>query len=258
MKKLLLSSVAFCALGLLAADPAKAVVVSTTLGIHPSSNISLVLDALGGSTTGGVNVGVSGSLDITADNVGVDALALSIDSGSLLLDDGSLGLSLGPLGGVLADLIGIGVSVASGPLTHVSSSGGVNIFDAGGATLSLDSGMITYEATGYAGTLLPPGTFDFASSPLSLVVTPGNTIKLLETPKDATTNNVSLVIPISVVQSIATSPVDINATLDVLIIATGMKLTDNGPPVIPEPSSWLLIGLGLMSVVPMIRRRLRR
>lgn len=258
MKKLVLSSVAFAAMGLLAATQAKAVVVSTTLGIDPSSSIDIVLDALGGSTTGGVTLGASGTIDATFDNVGLSALALSIDSAAIGLTDGTLTLPLGPLGSVIADTIGVGVGASSGALAPVSSVGGVSIFDAGGTTLSLDTGIITYTATGYAGTLLPPGTFDFGASPLSVAVAGGNTVKVVEAPKDATSNFVTLVIPISVSQSIITSPVDVNATLTALIIATGMKLTDNGGPIVPEPASWMLIGLGMMSVVPMVRRRFRK
>ena len=251
MKRLLLACFIFCVLTATAHRRAEAIVLPVDVTVAPISNLDLTLNALAGSTTGGVNVGVSGMASLTVDNVGVDALALTVDSGSLALGNGTLGLGLGPLGGVLAELVDIGVSMQSGPLVHVSSAGGVNIFDAVGTTLSLDSGMITYEATGYAGTLLPPGTFNFANDPLSLVVGPGSTIKLLEEVKDATSNNVSLVIPISISQSITTSPVDINAVLNVLIVATGIK-------VIPEPSAIVLLGIGVAGFFAVIRRHRRR
>jgi len=255
MKKLVLTSVAFVAMGLLAAQQAKAVVVSTTLTIVPGTTLDIGLSALSGGATADVSLGASGTIDITADNVGLDALALSLDDVDIALTDGSLSLDLGVIGTVDADTFGLEVGGSSGALTPL----GGNVFDAGGTTLALDGGFITYEGGGFLAGLLPPGTFDFDTDPIALEIGVGlASITLLEEAKDAFSNNVTLVIPVSIAQSVITDPVDVDASITSVILATGMKLTDNGGPVIPEPSSWLLIGLGLMSVVPMIRRRLRR
>lgn len=247
MKKLLLSLTAIACLGLVAARPAQAVVVSTWLEFTPNSSIEIFLDALGGTTTAAttLNVLAGSTIHVTLDNVGVDALALSIDDADINLSDGTLDLQLGVLGGVTAATFGLGVSAVSGALTPL----GGNMFDAGGTTLALDQGIITYEGTGFAGTLLDPGTFDFVTDPLALDVPGGAaTVKIFEEAVSPTKNNVTLVIPISVTQSLTSDTTDINATINALLIATGMK-------VIPEPTTFVLLGIGVAGFIAVARRR---
>ena len=157
---------------------------------------------------------------------------------------------LGPLGAVFADLIGLGFSTTSGPLALVNTSGSMRPFDLGGTTLSLDQGLITYEATGYAGTLLEPGTFDFNVDPLNFEVDPGPTVKIIEELAQPGKANVTLLIPISVETQVTTDTTDIKAILNATILATGMKM-------VPEPTTMVLLGIGVVGFLAVVRRQRR-
>jgi len=257
-------SFAFCAslavAGLLTASSAQAVPFNfqnVKLGIDPSSFLTIKLDALSGGTSTEVTLDASGMLfvDLEQDfdlqtGVATEALSLTINDGSEInLSDGALALDLGLFGSLEAQTVGLGVSALGGPFTPpVSSGGGSTIFDIGGTTLSLDQGFITYEGAGFVATLLDPGTFNFVTDPLSVDVPSPATVEILEEQVNNMKNNVTLLIPISVSQSVITQPVDVNATLTALIVATGMKI-------IPEPTTFVLLGIGVAGFIAVARRR---
>ncbi len=232
----------------------RAVPVSTTLNVvdtgPDASFIGIDLEILGGLVTENITTFISGQFDVTLDNVGIQALSLTIDSASLALSDVMVDIDLGFLGSVQGELVGVNLSTVGVPHAQLPFSGGANsFFDLGGDTISIDSGLLTYEGVGGIAGALGSGTFDLASNPVAFELPSGATIRLVETALSPNSNGVTLIVPIAIPQTtLATDPVNVSASLTALLVATGIK-------VIPEPGSFILLALGLIGFVAVVRQR---
>jgi len=228
--------------------------VSTTLRIVDSgpsaSFISIGLEALGGLITSDITTFISGEFHVTMDNVGVQTLSLTIDNASLALSDVNVNIDLGFLGGVAGELTGTTLSMSGVPHAQLPHSAGMtSFFDLGGDTISIDSGLLTYEGTGSIGGVLGSGTLDLAVSPLGFELPSGATIRILESAVSPTKNNVTLLVPLSIPSTtLVTDPIDVSASLTALLIATGMTI-------VPEPGSLVLLGIGVVGLLTVLARR---
>ena len=262
LKKTLLPYLSLFALCSALPTAATAAPIPVWLNVQPESYITLTAAAIGGTVTNEVTVGIEGSvhalMDWTMDSaIGPFATVLGIEEFDLFPEDFSLSLDLGQLGGLSATSSALHIG-GSGPLApFFMATGGPGLnpmswFDLEGTTLSVDDGLLTYEGTGALAGFVPPGTFDFAADPLNGVLPPGSSVKVIEEhiiPGQKA--NVTLLMPFSFATTVLTTPTDVTVDISGWIVATGMK-------VVPEPASWLLIGLGMCSVMPMIRRRWQR
>lgn len=262
MKKPSRIILAACALISIAVT-AQAEPIPVWLGLTPESQLTVTIDALGGSVSASATTGLHGNvhalIDWTEDSIiGPFATMFGVEAFDINADDFGLELDLGPqLGSLMAAAQGVHLG-GSGPLaSFFQATGGPGLtpmswFDLAGTTLAADDGVITYEGTGGAGALFPPGTFDFAADPAQFVLPAGSSVKVIEDPiVPGQKANVTLLLPFSVATLLTTDAGGINATISGMIVATGMKI-------IPEPASWLLIGLGLTGIIPLVRRRFCR
>lgn len=206
------------------------------------SFLTLKLTTLSGAVTGQVTVSMSGSGTADQDNADV----LSLLGGNALLSDATLDLSLGFLGNIAAGLQSVGVGLPTGVFNPVG-----NTYDLGGGALNLNSGIITYSGSGPVGGLLGTGSFDFNTDPISFPIPNGLAIATLTEgvgPPNATP--VTLDIPLNVSTIVTTDPIQVDAALTARIVLTGVR--------IPEPGTMALMGLGLIGIIPVVRRRLAR
>jgi hypothetical protein len=256
MKKVLVAFVVIAVGGLMLASPAQAYLISTTLTATPSSSVTLLLSAIGGAATGSATMGVSGTADMTFDQdltTPPQAIGVQLDDADFTLSDASLTVSLGFLGGVSAATFSLHLG-GEGPMVGATPiGGGMSVADFGGTTLELDGGTVTYKGTGAIGGLLGSGTFDFSSAPLALVLPPGSTVTISEALVGVGTTAVTVDIPLAFMDTITTDPVDVAVDLSGLITLTGLKIF-----IIPEPATWVMIGLGLVGIIPLVRRKLRK
>lgn len=194
------------------------------------------------------NVAVSGSMNVTLQN-GPEpvALALGVNSAALGLEDFMLDISLGFGGGIIMSTTGWTLD-AGGPLTAASAiSGSTSTIDLGGASLSLNEGLVTYQGTGLIGGF---GTGDFSAEPLDFALPPGSTIQVTEADLGGGMTGVTVELPLSVAQSLTTDP---------LLQELGFvgQLTLTGFKIIPEPGAAVLLALGIAGLLPILCRRMR-
>lgn len=206
------------------------------------SFLSLKLTTLSGAVTGEAKATMTGGGTADLDNANV----LSLLGGNAALSDEQLNLSLGFLGNVAAGLQSLGVGLPTGVFNPVG-----NTYDLGGGALIINSGMITYSGSGPVGTLLGTGAFNFNTDPLVFAIPNGIAIASLTVgagPPNATP--VTLDIPLNISTIVTTDPIQIDAALTARIVLTGVR--------IPEPGTMALMGLGLIGIIPVIRRKLAR
>lgn len=188
----------------------------------------------------------SGGLDAELVCIGTTPDAFQIAAGEVDLSDVALSLNLGFLGAVDAGGTGLGASLSSGIVLPTSAMPGMGTYDLGGAVLSLDQGMITYNGTGPLGGALGSGSFNFEGADAVDFPLPSGT---LATVKTDVGGGVTVTIPINVTTTVLTDPIDVTAILNGQIVLTGIK--------VPEPGTLVLIGMGAVAMIPVIRRRRR-
>lgn len=238
------------------------------------SSISLTIGALGGAVTAAATASVaddlppaeppyptpatglfpnagfgvySGGADASLDCIGTTPDAFTIYAGEGDLSDISLSLSLGFLGAVNAAGVGLGLSLSGPTLLPSSAMPGMGTYDLAGLTLSIDQGQITYQGTGAIGGALGTGTFNFGDpdDAISITLGPGQATGIVKVDANGC---MTLTIPINILTTVTTDPIDVTAQLQGQLVLTGCK--------VPEPGTLVLLGLAGLGLVPVIRRRL--
>lgn len=245
MKKFALTFAAFLAL-IAVSGVASAKPIAWSIDQNLSF-LSLKLTTLSGAVTGEAKATLSGNAAADLDGSGI----LSLLSGSALLSDEQLNLSLGFLGNVAAGLQSVAAGLPTGVVNPTGSTATTYTYDLGGTTLFLNGGVITYSGSGPVGALLGSGSFDFNTDPLSFPIPNGVAIATLTLGPGSPNNTpVTLDIPLNVSTIVTTDPIQIDAALNARIVLTGVR--------IPEPGTMVLMGLGLIGLVPVVRRKLAR
>ncbi len=255
MKKFAALSITLAAVLGFGIQNANAASVSPTLTLTTDSSLTVFVSTLGGATTGSLVSQLSGTLDVTIDDQTPVSSTISVDDGEIDLSDDSLFLDLSLFGGVDAATIGLGVNaITSDTVALTNTSGGLNpftsTFDPGAGTglaATIDEGVLTYNGTGPLGGILGMGTFDFTTDNLSFTLGSVGQIGLLTQNQTGNTVDVTVSVPVSFIDQIATDPVTIDITLTGAIVATGQYI-------IPEPSTLVLLGLAGLGLVPAWRR----
>jgi len=239
---------------------ASALPIPVWLTLTPDSELTVSVSALDGAVTDSATVPVEGTIHtlmewIDDSAVGPFTNMLGIEALDLFPGNFELALDLEQFGSAEAAAFDLHVS-GSGPLVPFGFvSGGPGLtptaeFDLDGTTFAIDDGILTYEGVGPISGALPPGTFDFDDDPLNGTLGDGTIGTVIEEPIiPGEKANVTLIVPFSFDTTLIDDPTEITATISGTLVATGMKM-------IPEPASWVLICLGMTSIVPVVRRRL--
>jgi len=234
------------------ATNAMAAPISVTLGlVTPDSELNISVSALGGTITGSQTIGVSGSATVWLDWIddpvfGALPTLLGFHDADLSLGPFDISLPIDPLTTIKAESTVLGASLSGPHVSGIAPGPNSNVFDVGGTTFSIDDGLVSFVPP----PLVPivPVEIDFSTSPLDFELPVGSTVSVIEeVVVPGQKANVTVTIPISIVQSIITSPIDVNAVLDGLLVATGMKN-------IPEPAAVVLMLLGVIGMLPLVRR----
>jgi hypothetical protein len=172
---------------------------------------------------------------------------LDIYGGGGLVSDTNVALSFGSGGTLNADLQGLHVSfgAVSGmtPIAPTPGDPGAATYSLSFLTLYADGGELSYVGSGSFGGFYGSQAFDFGSVPLQLAPPYGGVGTLSLSGGDA-----KFTVPINVTTPIALFPAIVNATF------TGQLVFVT----VPEPSTWLLAGLGGAGLVlARYRARLR-
>ncbi len=230
---------------------------STSLALTTDSSLTIFVSTLSGATTGSATSFLTGTIDATIDDASPISSTAEITDAEIDLSDDSLFLDLSLFGGVEAALIGVGINsmTSNGGMT-LNNTSGVNpftyTFDPGENNLdaTINEGLLTYNGTGALGGILGMGTFDFAADNLDFSLGPVGQIGLLTQNQNGATVDVTVSVPVSFSDQIATDPVTIDVFITGAFVATGQYI-------IPEPSTLVLLGLAGLGLVP-VWRRLRK
>lgn len=245
----------------LSTRPVNAIPILFDFTVSSESDVSLFIAAIGGAVTASIPFDVSGSFDATIDLdfVGfpnVEANNFSIVDSQIDLSEEPVLLDLGFLGGVSGSLTGLGINqfFTNQPLPLTETAPDEYSFDTGAGNpteIAIDEGLFTYLGTGPLGGALGSGTIDFSIDPVSATlgsvgqtgvlvvdeVSPGGFYPYIE---------VIVTIPITFSDTILTDPIDVDIDLSGYLVATGF--------IVPEPSTFVLLGIALVALIPLQRR----
>ncbi|MBX7166138.1 MAG: PEP-CTERM sorting domain-containing protein [Pirellulales bacterium] len=249
-----------CCLCIAFAAPAQAAPLAASLTV-PNSTLLLSVDALG-AITATANLSLTGTQGIELNDDFPVATKLTLGGGSLAIADNSLTLDLGALGSIGAGLVGAVISGfrSDGQLPLQFTGVDSFAFDPGDDTdpteTILDVGLLTYQGTGPFGSLLGDGTIDFSSYGARFLlysIGPLGTLtrSVVGTSGGMTTYGLALAAPISTerIQLDDPAPDGIFIQLQGMLFATGTYVV-----AVPEPSTICLVGLGLLALIPFVRR----
>jgi hypothetical protein len=199
---------------------------------QPAKAINVQVGAFPGSST----FNVSGT--IAADLVTSGGVATQFDLAGAALALSNVLIALGP--NASFSLTSATATLVGPPALFIGSTGATSSFDISGSELILDSGTASVCCQG-------AGTVNFASTPVSFVYGPGSIAEVALADLFDGTFAASLSLPLDATTFYPpTSPV-VTVTFAGDLAASGT--------LIPEPSTALLVGIGMTSLGAARRRR---
>ncbi len=248
----------------LASRTANAVPVPFVFSLSSDSDVSLFISTIGGSVTASIPFAVSGSFDATIDLdfislFEVEANEFSILNAQIDFADQPVLLDLGFLGGAAGSLDGLGINqfFTNQPIPLNETAPDEYSFDTGDGNpteIAIDEGLFTYLGTGPVGGLLGSGTIDFSDDPvaatLGSVSQTGSLVIEDIGPGIGFYPSIEVIvtIPITFSDTILTDPLEVDVDLSGQLVATGF--------IVPEPSTFVLLGIALVALIPLRRRLL--
>jgi hypothetical protein len=180
---------------------------------------------------------VPGTLTDQGGGFGFTNLNVTLNGPSIpLLGGGSVSV------GLMAPHISIGLD---GPFSPLSSGAGTATYDVSGLPLQLDAGLFNYSSTGYLN-FIGSGSVPLLSNIVNISLPSGSHGTL-----NLSGNHVTLSIPLNVsIPLLSVGNSTLGASLDAILSGTAVFTG-----VIPEPSSLVLLGVGLGMLLPLARRR---
>lgn len=263
-----MSFAALSALVVLAAINNNAQAAPYALQIDPSqSTLNLFVTTLLGIRTGDVNTNFTSGLPV-AGGPATTGAAGDVQDGApsfapgTLTDNGngfnlvnaSMTIPLEFLGSLSVGATGIGGTISlSGPLNGINPIGGdpgSNEYDLTGQSLTLNAGSLTYGGSGLIASQISPGGIDFGADSESFAFAPGaKALVNLGSPQPFN-SAMTLTVPVSLSTSIITLPIQIDAILTGTLVFTGLRVA--------EPGTFVLLAMGMVGMVPVVRRRMQR
>jgi hypothetical protein len=221
----------------LAATGARADIIPATFTldtVNSAVDISLVLNGVV-SLGMGTAMGSSGSLEADIEQTGTAPPPLSMSN----IEGGFDVIDFSTAGGVIS-LDFVGVEFTIGPSAGPFPTDGNNpaLVDLEGLDLAIPQGEVQLSGS---------PVYDFGAAPLLFAIAPGVFGTLTET-GGPVTYNVTLEIPINFAGS---APVEGIGTLDYVLDGV---LIFEGTKTVPEPGTLALVAIGLVALVPLVRR----
>ncbi len=208
---------------------------AVNLTLSTDSIITLRLDVLTGFVTNSTSAMLGGTalvwLGCHEDPVfGTVPDLLQLESLDVVIADASLTAEHGFLGALSVHLLDVKAGGTSPQLTGTVIGTSQSKFDAGGTTLTLVDGLITYEGLGAFFGQVGTGQIDLGSDPRGDQFPTGSTLAVMLTPTvDPEKYLVNLNLPINAALiSLLTDPIVVDATMTGLIAASGIKMITIG------------------------------
>ncbi len=272
MKKFSFLSVLSTSL-LLGSSTAKAAPVEVVLTLTSDSGVELFVETFDFAVTSITPLDWTGTMNVILDDEEPPSSTIAFNGSDIDWSDETLFLDLGLFGGVDAALVNMNINITSTGAVPITPAGGGPPFDGtfdpsdsslGNVTSGvIDEGALTFFGTGGLGGVLGEGTIDFSEDNLNFdLPEPQPNISMIsQSAKNFIGSgggfetfevDVLLTMPLQVFDTITTDPVDINYTVEGTIFATGSyQIVEQ---IIPEPSTFVLLGVGAMAMVPLMRR----
>ena len=213
-----------------------------------STNASSGLPPVGGPYT----TGAGGNLEDGAPTFAPGDLTVA--GGGFNLATASLTIPLGFIGSLNAGIQNVGASIGPiGPVTGSAPVGGdpgMNTYDVGGLAITLNSGFLTYSGTGLVAGLIGTQGIDFSVNNANLVLPPGTLATMKMASPTPFNNALTLSVPLALSTIVTSLPIRVDAFLTGTLVLTGVRVA--------EPGTVALMAIGLVGLVPVVRKRLKK
>lgn len=144
--------------------------------------------------------------------------------------------------------------IPGGPYAAIAPAVGVSTYDLSGLLLDISGGSFSYSSTGYL-SFLGSDTINFLPNFAKVALPPGSIGKLELGAGPPNNQLATLTIPLTMTVPLhevgnTFLGASINALICGELVLTGIS--------VPEPSSIVLFGVGIVGAIPVLRRRMRR
>lgn len=250
------------------AQASRAAPVSIQLTLTGASGANLFISLVEGAVTAATPFDVSGTIDVSFSNAIDDSLSglvttdISLDDADIQLSDESLHVGdVGFLGSIDFAINGAGINTLdSNGNIPVSISNPTDpfeyTFDPGGGSptaMSIGQGLFTYDTSGPPlETIFGSGIIDFSVDPIGGTLGPIGQLGLVTQDVYFVGSqgfvDVVVSIPWAFSDTLLSDVAEIDVEFSGVIVATGTY------PIVPEPSTFVLLSIAIVALIPLRRR----